>query len=128
MRDFHASYSFKGPSKADLSDLISIAQVFDGAKQVEVERKAYLMRYTFNGEGCRLLERDEQGRTSSIRPGRNDRQPGIATNAAEAAEANKFYPHQASKIMEVSVSRALVCYVRTLRHFASTMLTKSRLP
>lgn len=104
VRDFHASYPFQGPSKADLSDLVSIAQVFDGAKQVEVERKAYLMRYTLTGEGCRLLERDEQGRTSSIRPGRDVRQPGTATNASEAAEANKFYPHQENKIMEVSVS------------------------
>lgn len=103
-KSFHACYSFQGPSKDDLARLLYIGHFFDKAKQVEVERKSHLMRYTSTGEGCRLLERSGYGRTSSIRPGRDARQPGTATNAIEAAEANKFYPHQDYKIMNVSFS------------------------
>lgn len=102
VQKFHAGYPFTGPTKADLAIRLPVSQVFDKTKQIEVERKASLMRYTSNGEGCRLLERDEKGRTSSIRPGRDARLPGTATNAIEAAEATKFYPHQEHKIMEVS--------------------------
>lgn len=101
---FHAYCPFPGPSKADLAKLLSIGRFFNKAKQDEVETKARLMRYTSTGGGCRLLERDDQGRTFSIRPGREARQIGTATDAIEAAEANKFYPHQDYKIMDVSVS------------------------
>lgn len=102
IRDFHAGHPYTGPLIKNIVWKVSFAQVYDHLKQKQVERKMQLMRYTYGGEGCLLLDRDEAGRTSSIRPGRNVRLPGPVTTAAEAAEATKFYPHQEYKIMEVS--------------------------
>ncbi|KAJ4397684.1 hypothetical protein N0V93_001917 [Gnomoniopsis smithogilvyi] len=114
IQNFHAGYPSTGPSKADLASKLPVSRVFDLAKQVEVERKACLMRYTSSGEGCRLLERDEKGRTLSIRPGHNARLPGTATSAIEAAEATKFYPHQEHRIMEPKVGVPLQAFFNVI--------------
>lgn len=102
VREFHTRYAFTGPTKADLAHKLPVALVWNKVKQEELERQLCLMWYTPDGEGCRLLDRDEGGRETLIKPGRNTRQTGTATTAIEAAEANKFYPHQEYKIMEVN--------------------------
>lgn len=99
---FHAEFPYTGPTTNDLRPKLQVDVVWNLWKQIEVQRKTQVMLYTREGEGCRLLERDSRGRTSSIRPGRDYRPLRTATNAIEAAVANKFYPHQEYKIMAVS--------------------------
>lgn len=109
VQNFHAAYPYTGPSRDDMSPMLPVGRVYNHAKHMEVQRKLKLMLYTDQDEGCRILERDNRGRTSSIRPGRHFRPLRTATNAVEAAEATKFYPHQEYRIMNVRTSIPTMC-------------------
>lgn len=72
----------------------------DQLEQVHIDLRR--MRYTADGEGCRILKCLEHGHmTNYERPGPDYVPFGSAQNALEAANSNQYYPHMPYQVLKV---------------------------
>ncbi|CAN8101173.1 unnamed protein product [Discula destructiva] len=99
-RIFHERFGQDGPTRQQLFEVYGLPNGYDEGQHGELLKEMELMRYTKDGEGCRLLKRLEPNlRSSYLRPGTDRLARGAAKNALEAAEATRFYPDMPYKVM-----------------------------
>lgn len=119
--DWHrlSGTSRNGPTVDDLWQLSGGGPEGHNKKQLrQLHVELRKMRYTNDGEGCRIVKTTKSGRVPTYtQPGPDYLPPGSARNALDAANTNQFYPNMPRQIL-------IVCPFQ--QHFCIPILTKYR--